>query len=145
ARAGLRGIGRAMTKVLITGMSGTGKSTVIANLAQRGYRAVDFDEPGWSAYQPAPHPPPGGVSGPGFEWMWLEDRVRTLLDSAGSGPLFVSGCAANQVRFYPDFDHIVLLTAPAPVIKERLATRTTNSFGKAPAELARVLQDIDLI
>jgi predicted ATPase len=39
-----------VSKVLITGMSGTGKSTVLAELAQRGFRAVDPDEPGWSRW-----------------------------------------------------------------------------------------------
>jgi len=33
--------------VLVTGMSGTGKSAVTAELACRGHRVVDTDEPGW--------------------------------------------------------------------------------------------------
>ena len=33
----------------------------------------------------------------------------------------------------------MLLTAPAAVIVERLATRTTNRYGKHPDEVARVL------
>ena len=44
------------------------------------------------------------------------------------------------MKFYPQFDHIVLLSAPAQVIRERLATRTNNPYGKHPDELARVLQ-----
>jgi hypothetical protein len=35
-----------------------------------------------------------------------------------------------------------LLSAPAEVLAERLASRTTNSFGKAPGELDRVLDDL---
>jgi dephospho-CoA kinase len=38
-----------MSRVLLTGMSGVGKSSVIAKLRKRGYRAIDMDEPGWSA------------------------------------------------------------------------------------------------
>lgn len=34
-----------MKRVLLTGMSGTGKSTVIDKLAEGGYRAVDTDYP----------------------------------------------------------------------------------------------------
>jgi hypothetical protein len=41
--------------------------------------------------------------------------------------------------FLPQFDHIVLLSAPAGVVAERLATRTTNDYGKQPDEVARVL------
>jgi dephospho-CoA kinase len=86
-----------MKRVLLTGMSGTGKSTVINELGARGYKADDADA------------------------------------------LFLSGCSPNQGKFYPQFDHIVLLTAPAAVIVERLATRTTNPYGKHPDEVARVL------
>ena len=46
----------------------------------------------------------------------------------------------NQVLFYSRFDHIVLLSAPAEVLAERLTTRTTNPYGKDPAELAETLE-----
>lgn len=36
--------------------------------------------------------------------------------------LFVAGCEENQVRFHPEFDVIILLSAPAEVLAE-LATR----------------------
>jgi predicted ATPase len=38
-----------MKRVLLTGMSGTGKSTVIKELAARGYKAVDTDDHGLGA------------------------------------------------------------------------------------------------
>ena len=37
-----------MIRVLITGISGTGKSTVTAALAAHGYRAIDADLPAFS-------------------------------------------------------------------------------------------------
>ena len=36
----------------------------------------------------------------------------------------------------------VLLTAPAPVLVERLRTRTGNPYGRAGPELAQVLADV---
>jgi hypothetical protein len=45
----------------------------------------------------------------------------------------------NMGKFRVQFDHIVLLSAPAAVIVERLATRTNNPYGKHPDEVARVL------
>jgi broad-specificity NMP kinase len=116
-----------MKRMLLTGMSGTGKSTVIRELALRGYRAIDMDEPGWSEYAPD------------GDWIWCEDRLKEALAHEDGEALFVSGCATNQVRFYPQFDAIVLFSAPAEVLIERLATRTTNSYGKHPDELAEVL------
>jgi dephospho-CoA kinase len=126
-----------MKKVLLTGMSGTGKSTLIRELVARGYRAVDADEPGWSEYRPVSSAS-GGSPGES-DWVWREDRVQDLLSMEDADVLFISGCASNQVKFYAQFDHIVLLSAPVPLLLERLATRTTNSFGKHPDEVAQVL------
>jgi dephospho-CoA kinase len=120
-----------MKRILLTGMSATGKSTVVDELASRGQRAVSLDEPEFSE-----HAPDG-------EWVWREDRVQALLSVEDSPMLFVSGCASNQVKFYQQFDAIILLTAPAAVIVERLGTRTNNSFGKSPDELTQVLDDLE--
>jgi hypothetical protein len=38
-----------------------------------------------------------------------------------------------------------LLSVPVEVLVERLASRTTNSFGRAPSELARVLDDLQAV
>jgi dephospho-CoA kinase len=121
---------RAMKRILITGMSATGKSRLIRELIERGYQAVDLDHPAWS------HHAPDG------EWVWREDRVRELLDAEDGDVLFVSGCASNQVQFHRRFDAIVLLSAPEAVLRQRLASRTTNAFGKRPEELAQVLRDL---
>lgn len=122
-----------MKRILLTGMSGTGKSTLIAALAARGHPAVDMDEPGWSE-----HAPDG-------DWVWREDRVQEFLAQDAGDALFVGGCATNQVRFYPQFDAIVLLSAPAAVLIERLTTRTNNPYGKRPDELAEVLGYLETV
>jgi shikimate kinase len=119
-------------------MSGTGKSTVIKELAARGYKAVDTDYDGLSELVDVPDDQPTGLD-PGQDWVWREDRIQNLLSTDDVDVLFLSGCSPNQGKFYPQFDHIVLLTAPAHVIVERLAARTTNPYGKRPEEVARVL------
>lgn len=118
-------------RLLLTGMSGTGKSSVIQRLAALGYRTVDFDEPGWSEYDSD------------GEWVWCEDRVQELLSSLKDDEvLFVSGCAINQGKFYPQFDAVILLSAPIDVIVERLRMRTNNPYGKHPSELAATLGNL---
>lgn len=131
-----------MEKVLLTGMSGTGKSTLIGALAARGYKAVDTDTDEWSEWVTVADDP--DRSGPIEEqdWVWREDRIQRLLSTEDAAVLFVSGCKSNQGRFYLRFDHIVLLSAPTPLLLERLATRTTNPYGKHPDELARILEHI---
>jgi dephospho-CoA kinase len=113
-------------------MSATGKSTVIAALAKRGYKTVDTDYDGWIEEVDLP--------AGGREVLWQEERMSALLSAEDSEVLFVSGTARNQVRFYPRFDLIVLLSVPAPVTAERLAARTNNPYGKRPGELAQVLE-----
>ena len=114
----------------MTGMSGTGKSTALAELALRGFRVVDTDEPGWKELRDG-------------EWVWREDRIAELLAADGERALYVSGCVPNQGRFYDRFDAVVLLSAPADVILSRIATRTTNDFGKSPVERAHILADLE--
>ena len=88
-----------MKRVLLTGMSGTGKSSVVRELVARGYKAVDTDD-GWC------EPLPDGRQ------QWREDAVRDLLDTEDTDVLFVAGCEENQVGFHPRFDQIILLSAP---------------------------------
>ncbi len=124
-------------RILITGMSGTGKSSVITRLAELGYVAIDADAPGYSAEVPASGDELTGI-GPGRDWVWQEDAIRAVLDRP-EPIVFLSGCSPNQGDFYPALTHIILLTASPALITERLTTRTNNPFGKDPAELARAL------
>lgn len=118
-------------RVLITGMSGTGKSSALAELRRRGFEAVDTDEPGWSEWSDED----GG-------YLWDEERIAELLDRDRGVTLFVSGTVSNQGRFYPRFDAVVLLSAPVDVLLARVAARTTNDYGKAEAERAEILANL---
>ncbi|HEY1315758.1 MAG TPA: AAA family ATPase [Gaiella sp.] len=122
-----------MTAVLVTGMSGTGKSTVLAELGRRGHRVVDTDYGDWIEEVPTPT---GGL-----ERQWRGEAIEALLDAQGEDALFVSGCVANQGAFYPRFDAVVLLSAPLAVILERIATRETNSFGRTNEERDAIVRD----
>jgi shikimate kinase len=116
-------------RVLITGMSGTGKSSVIAALAALGYKAVDTDD-NWC------EPQADGRQ------RWREVGVQALLDAEDTDVLFVAGCEENQVKFHSQFDHIILLSAPIESLAQRLATRTNNPFGKSAVEYHRILADL---
>ena len=120
-------------------MSGTGKSTVIKELGARGYKAVDADYGGLSELVGIPAGSDRSGLGAEQDWIWREDRIADLLSTEDADVLFLSGTASNQGKFYGQFDHIVLLTAPAAVMTERLIRRSNNPFGKDPKELARAL------
>jgi dephospho-CoA kinase len=119
-----------MTVVLVTGMSGTGKSAALGELERRGHRVVDTDYGDWI-----------DTSGP--EPVWRGDRIGALLDEHSDGTLFVAGCVANQGTFYPRFDAVVLLSAPLDVVLERVAGREANDFGKSPEERDKIVSDLE--
>jgi shikimate kinase len=117
-----------MARVLVTGMSGAGKSTLLDELRSRGHVVVDTDHGGWVL--------PDG--------RWDEDRMARLL--AAHHTIAVSGTVENQGRFRDRFEHVVLLSAPLEVLLERLATRTTNPYGRTAEqqeEVRRYLADVE--
>jgi hypothetical protein len=123
-----------MPKVLVTGMSGTGKPAALQVLGERGHRIVDTDTGEWSHWVTSP----GGSP----DWVWREDALTALLATHQHGRLFVAGCKTNQGKFYAQFDHIALLSAPADVLLARIAARAGNPYGKHPAERALILRDL---
>ena len=122
---------RMMRRILITGMSGTGKSSALERLRLLGFRTVDTDEGDWTEWSEAE----GG-------YVWREEQVADLLAGDDGPSLYVSGTVSSQGRFYDRFDAVVLLSAPANVLLSRIESRTTNRYGKTPAQRALVLRDL---
>jgi shikimate kinase len=117
-----------VTRILITGMSGTGKTTLLEELARRGHHTVDTDYDGWTQ--------PDGT--------WHEQRMTELL--AQHADVVISGTVENQGKFYDRLDHVVLLTAPPNILIERVSRRTNNPYGQTPeqqAEIAHYTQTVE--
>src|SRR4051812_26902168 len=103
-------------KYLITGVAGTGKSTIAKELRKRGYAAYDTEE-GFSYYadkqtgEPAVRP-----HEPTQEWYDKHHRIFdekvlvNLFKKHADEPLFICSITANQAKFYPQFDKIFLLS-----------------------------------
>lgn len=112
-------------------MSGSGKSSLVTELRGRGYNAYDADDDGFTT------PRPDGT------WRWRTSLIQSFFDQHRDTLLFFAGCSDEQAQFY--FDFKIVLTAPEEVILERLGSRTTNSFGKLPAERDQVLADMESV
>lgn len=110
-----------MVRILITGMSGTGKSTVLTELANRGWLTVDTDYDGWT----------DGDGG-----LWDEPRMIDLL--AHEPDVVVSGTTENQGRFYDRFEHVALLSAPVDVLIDRVRRRTNNPYGQSAEQQQQI-------
>ncbi|WP_341932880.1 AAA family ATPase [Microbacterium sp. LWO14-1.2] len=111
-----------MARVLVTGMSGVGKSTVVEALSAGGVLAIDTDHGEWKVSRE----------------QWDLDRVRALLDEHED--IVVAGTVENQGLLYDVFDHVVLLSAPTSVMIERIARRHGNPYGKTDAERQEILE-----
>lgn len=112
-----------MVRLLITGMSGVGKSSVLRALGERGYSVIDTDYGYWTT-----------ESG-----VWDDVLMSALLGE--SSEVVVSGTVENQGDFYDRFDHVVLLSAPVEVLLDRVRRRTTNPYGSTAAEQEEIVSN----
>jgi hypothetical protein len=137
-----------VTLVWVTGNSGTGKSTVCGMLRAHGYVAFDADEDGFSRWidrakgevvVDPPDPVPQGWLDR-YGWAIDRERVETLAEESRSRLAFLCGSAENETDVRDLFDAMVCLVTDEDTLRYRLATRTTNTFGQHPEELAATLE-----
>ena len=120
-----------MRRILVTGMSGTGKSSALAELEREGFEVVDTDFGPWTVWSEEED-----------GYVWQEELIAELLSRGRETSLFISGTVSNQGRFYDRFDAVVLLSAPAEVILSRVSNRTANPYGKNAEERELILRHL---
>ncbi|MFC7677362.1 AAA family ATPase [Paenibacillus sp. GCM10028914] len=115
-----------MATIFITGLSGTGKSTVLEELKIMGYNVVDTDY--------------GYIKEEDYGEVVLdEEKITNLLEEYRDSHLFIAGIYSNQGKFYEHFDYVVLLKVELNVMLERINNRTSNNYGKSPEEVEKVI------
>ena len=75
---------------------------------------------------------------------WDEPRMWAFLNSEDT--VVVSGTVENQTAFYAAFRHVVLLSAPLPVLLERVQTRLNNPYGRTDEqqnEIRTYVRDVE--
>ena len=134
--------------VWITGNSGTGKSTVRAELARRGYASFDTDEDGITVWrdratgQEVAYPADAHYRDDWLEhhgWMIDRSRVEELALLSRDRLVLLCGSVENENEVWDLFDWVVCLVLDEATLRERIATRTTNPFGQKPVELQAIL------
>jgi len=129
-----------MPAVLITGSSGSGKTTIAAELARRGELSIDVDsDPTLARWVDQAGQVVRDEVGFDFDWLarhqWEWDPIRleeimTAADRAGQ-TLYVCGIAGNEADFFDRFSHIILLEIDEPTLLRRLDDPSRdNDFGR---------------
>ena len=95
----------------------TGEVTAVAG-------AADRRRPGWLDDQ---------------EWRVVPNKVQALAARAGDRLVFLCGSTANEDEVWHLFSRVIYLVIDEQTLRDRLASRTSNDFGKTPTELAAIL------
>ncbi len=140
-----------MPLIYITGISGSGKSSVCKELKRRGYRAYDTDHDGIAFFY---H---NGTDKPLLEKIAPEDRtpewrakytwkakredVEKLAAEAKDELVFLCGVTNNDAdELWDLFGQVFALTLDEEGLRHRIVNRTGNDFGKNPHEFADLLR-----
>lgn len=118
-----------MAIIFVTGLSGVGTSSALEQLEKEGYNVVDTDYGYIKVIK----------NGEIEERVWDEEKITQLIDKYKGSHLFLSGCYANQGKFYKHFDYVVLLKAELKIMIDRINNRTSHHYGKSPEERAEVI------
>lgn len=126
-----------MKRVLITGIAGTGKSTVARQLVDLGYESLGIEDvPGMFRmfHKSSGKPFDDFDNSPEHiedsEWLCDVGKLKELLAAQKSDVGFYAGVASNMDEIIPLFDKMIVLKADKETIHARLKNREgTNDIG----------------
>ena len=132
----------------ITGTPGSGKSTILAELKQRGYAAYETDD--MAAFynidtgEPVSAPATAAERTPEWRkhhaWQIPTKKVDDLRLQAADTTAFLCGVVGNDADFWDKFDKVFCLYISPGETERRLLNRPGEAHGKNAHELASTLQ-----
>lgn len=138
-----------MALIFVTGPTCSGKSTIRKELRSRGYEAHDTDEDKISRHynretgEVAKYP--NDLERPEnwhqeHSFRMSPDEIKQMAANSSGKTVFLFGLAENDMELKEYFDKIICLVIDVETMKQRVAARKTNFFGKSPDELRQVLR-----
>lgn len=135
-------------KILITGMAGSGKSTVCRVLEAMGYEAYGIEEIDGmfgmyhegtkEVFVDYDNSDPEKIKR--AEWLCDTERLKELIASQKSELAFYCGIASNMDDLLPLFDTVLMLRVEADQLSSRLSNREgTDDIGNTEASRQTVL------
>ena len=137
-----------MPLVLVSSLSGAGKSTVYRRLKELGFEAWGFDEDRFGEWLhresrlPTPfpidrHDADGSAD---LEFVVHHDKVRRLAEVSAGRTVFLCGGAGHEFHFWELLDLGIYLSVDEGTLRRRLTDRTDNGYGKTLTELEGILE-----
>jgi broad-specificity NMP kinase len=137
-----------MKKILITGVTGSGKSTVAKQLESIGCESHGIEDiEGMFAmyrkgtkeiFEDFDNSDPEKIRN--SEWLCKIEQLRNLFASQKQDIAFYCGVASNMDDIFPLFDKVIVLKADSKVLHARLSTREgTDDMGGTETSRQAVL------
>lgn len=138
-----------MALIYITGVAGSGKSTVRQELIRRDFKTVEVDDRLAQFYnnmtgRAVTRPVHAVDRSPKWrqEHTWKISRVlmERLEKEYSEIDIFVCGTASNEIEVSDLFGMVFALTLELKTLKERIDNRSENSFGKSSHEWRTIIE-----
>ncbi len=127
--------------ILVTGITGSGKSYLCNELKKLGYKAYDIEN--MNGLFNMVHKKTGKIADKYYDndnlecvkqhdWICNKNKLQKLVRKNKKGIVFYCGTASNLDELLFLFDKIFLLKISTKILRKRLSTRKSNDFGRTP-------------
>lgn len=125
-----------MKKYFVTGVSGTGKSTISKELRKRKIPCFEIEsccsfKDKLTGMSPPKHAEEDDEAfHEQYDWFCNVQKLENALNSYSGDYVVALGVSSNQNDFLSLFDQIIVLQSNRETLEHRLLTRKANTWGK---------------